>query len=551
MVVNQETMGSLNKSKTGTGMRAISRRQTLKASGSAGAVIAAAQLPGRAHANIEQTLRLVWPYDANSLDPLGMGVQRSTWTVSLHVYDRLLRYDLVKDESGRSVYNPSKLVGEFVASWHVVDDGKAVDFHIREHAQFHDGSPVTAEDVRWSIARAMRASAAAAGLFSATGIKSERQLQAVNERPFRLSLPTASRYIIPYAAIFNKNLGLKHVTEGDPWASEWLKTNSAGGGAYKVSSFRPEQVVLTLNENWRNGFKSLIGRMLFQSVPEATMRVALVERDAADAAMEIPPADSDAVAAWGKAQALAVAMPNQMEFLGLNSGSAPFNNTAVHQAVAWALPYDDICQKIYQGRGKKLYGSNTPPIGGEFPQLTVFNTIIEKAKSLLGGASGFTASLIYSTGKAGYFDQVALAVKENLSKIGIQVNIGRLPGSQFDERIAKRTFDVLVENRTSWFSMPDYWMRTYYTGTGTNILGNFQSTVLQDMLNKLRGDASESEYAARTKEMIELVLDEVPLIPTKSQDPQHPYTQSLVAAVPAFTPRADPDDSMNKASIIH
>jgi len=70
-------------------------------------------------------------------------------------------------------------------------------------------------------------------------------------QPDRLAL---SNLATPLAPIFNSKLARQHATPEDPWAQEWLKTNTAGSGAYTIEIFKPgEQVVLRRNEDWKGG----------------------------------------------------------------------------------------------------------------------------------------------------------------------------------------------------------------------------------------------------------------------------------------------------------
>src|SRR5580698_2926200 len=478
-------------------------------------------LPANAQSR-ENTARIAWPYDTASLDAVGVGAQRSTWSLSLLLYDRLVTYAAIERPDGTRQYDPAQLRPELAESWVISPDSKTVTFHLRAGAKFHDGSPVTAEDVRWSIERALTVKAAA-GVMAVGALKSGEQLKAVDDRTFQVTLPAPNRFAvlvfsIPFAAIINSKLAKQNATAQDPWADEWLKRNAAGGGAYKLESFRNDQVLLTRNDNWVSGAKPGMQQVIFQTVPEAATRGALVERGAADLAVEIPPNDFSAIQDRGQARALAIPMPNQMDFLAMNSQAAPFNDVRVRQAIAYALPYQQIFQSVFRSRGAPLFGATGEPQPAIFPQPSAFNTDIKHGQALLkqaGQSDGFETNLIYSVAKAAYFDPLSLAIRDALGKIGIRVNIDRLPGAQFDERVASRNFQMLLDNRVSWLSLPDYWFTAFYTGTSTSNLGNFASPGLNQMLKDLPGDAPPDVYGEKTREMAKLVLTEVPMIPLR------------------------------------
>jgi peptide/nickel transport system substrate-binding protein len=488
----------------------------------AGAAWPALSLGGASAQGRANTLRIAWPYDTASLDAVGIGAQRSTWCISLHVYDRLVTYETSAGPDGTRQYDPAKPKGELAERWDVSPDSRTITFHLRPGAKFHDGSPVTAEDVRWSIERALNVKGAA-GVMAVGALRSADQLKVIDERTFAVSLPAPNRFAIsvfsiPFAAIINAKVARQNATAQDPWANEWLKRNAAGGGAYKVESFRNDQVVLSRNDDWVNGPKPALQQVILQTVPESATRGALVERDAADIAIEIPPNDFAAIAQRGAARALAIPMRNHMDFIAMNSQSAPFNDARVRQAVAHALPYRQIFESVFRGRGAPLYGGKPEAEPGVFPQPSAFDFDLDKAKALLkeaGRADGFETSLLYSAGKAAYFDPLSLAVRDALGKIGIKVNIERLPGAQFDERTTARTAPMVLDNRVAWLSLPDYWFTAFYTGTQVSNLGNFASSQLDKMLKELPGDAPAQVYGEKTREMSRLVLGEAPMIPIR------------------------------------
>ncbi|MEY9142024.1 ABC transporter substrate-binding protein [Bradyrhizobium elkanii] len=502
----------------------IDRRRLMIAGLGASAAGVGMTLPGlsRAQGGRDDVLRIVWPYDTSSLDPTGVGVQRSTWGVSVHLYDRLVAYAAKDLADGQRAYDPDTLVPELAERWDVSEGGRKITFFLRRNATFHDGSPVTAEDVVWSIRRALNVPAAA-GVMRVGALTSPDQIRALDDFTVQVTLPEPNRFgvsvfAIPFAIIINRKLAEKGATPQDPWANDWLRHNAAGGGAYRLESFRPDQVVLVPNDAWVSGPKPALRQVNFQTVPEATTRVALVERGSADIAIEIPQTDLEAVAQRNKARVVAIPMPNQMEFLAFDTQAAPFSDVRVRQAVAYALPYDQIFKTIFRGKGTPLFAAAADPVGGKFPQAHKFKADLNRAKALLaeaGQGSGFSTSLAYSQSKAAFFDPLALVIRDALGGIGIRVSIERLPGAQFDERVNARTLPMMLENRVAWLSRPDYWFRAFYTGKQTSNLGNYQSPKLEGMLQDLKGDAAPADYDARTAAMSKLVLEEIPLLPLR------------------------------------
>ena len=94
----------------------------------------------------KDTLVLAMAFDdIISLDP-AEAFEISTGELLGNSYDRLLRFD---------VNNPSKLVPDVAVSWAVSADGKTYTFTLKPGLKFASGNPLTAEDVAWSLQRAV------------------------------------------------------------------------------------------------------------------------------------------------------------------------------------------------------------------------------------------------------------------------------------------------------------------------------------------------------------------------------------------------------------
>ena len=102
----------------------------------------------------------------NSLDLHRSGTNRPSYQVTVNIYDRLLTFGTKTMPDGSLSYDYNTLKGELAESWTTAADGMSVDFKIKPNAKFWDGTPVTADDVKWSFDRAL-----ALGGFPATQMK--------------------------------------------------------------------------------------------------------------------------------------------------------------------------------------------------------------------------------------------------------------------------------------------------------------------------------------------------------------------------------------------
>ena len=438
--------------------------------------------------------------------------------MSWHIYDRLVTFALDEPADKIQQYRLDKPQGDLAERWDISGDGRIYTFHLRRAAIFHDGSAVTAEDVRWSLQRAISLPTTRFVL-NLGGLTSEDQIKVVDEATLTITLPKPNRYLLlslstPFAPIMNARQIKPHLTEGDPWGSEWLKGNDAGSGAYRVTTFRPDQVVLERNDKWY-GSRPAMRWAVFQTVPEDTMRVALVERGLADVAIGLTPNAIEGVEHRGKAQLLLIPMPNQFEFLVMNTQSKPFEDVRVRQALAYAIPQQEIFRSVFLGRGTPLFGGSEEVHGASFPQAQSFAYDPKRARDLLtdaGYPNGLDTTLSLCTCKAEYFENLAVALKDHLARVGIRVTIDKFPGARFGELQAAKQMRLYLENQVAWLNLPDYWIRIFYRGNTRSNFSGYANPALDPLLAKADDATSEADYDAAMREMIAIVNRDVPLL---------------------------------------
>jgi len=202
-----------------------------------------------------ETLRYVSGGSVNTLDPTMLGSTREAFAVSMSTYDRLVSFGK-KQQGKNSVFDLDKIRGELAERFVISPNGMKITFYLRKDAKFHDGTPVTAEDVKWSLDRAVTAKSLASSQLVTGSMTNSEQFKVIDASTFEVTLPKPDRLAVAnlattYAIIINSKVAKSYATPEDPWAQDWLKSNTAGSGAYSVESFKPgEQIVLKRNEAW-------------------------------------------------------------------------------------------------------------------------------------------------------------------------------------------------------------------------------------------------------------------------------------------------------------
>ncbi len=476
----------------------MKRRDFLKSAAAAGAATAISapyvSSPSRAQSRLE-TLVFVTEAAPNNFDIHGVGTNRSGYEVSWNCYDRLMSYGKKTEADGSEAYDRDKLVPELAEEWTTGD--MSVTFKLRKNATFHDGTPITAHDVKWSFDRAVTVGGFPTFQMKAGSLEKPEQFVVVDDHTFRVDFLRKDRLTLPdlaviVPAVYNAALIKKYAAPDDPWGLNYTKTKTAGGGAYKVVSWQAgSEVIYERFDDWKSGPLPKIKRVIWRIVPSAGNRRALVERGDADLSFDLPNKDLVELKAEGKVKVSSHPVGNGIFYVGMNVARPPFDNVKVRQAVAYAVPYQKIMDAVLFGQAGPLFGgSDNQAHGITWPQPHGYRTDLDKAKALMAeaGNPGFETTLSFDLGSAGISEPFCVLLQENLAQIGIKTTINKVPGSNWRAELLKKEMPLIANFFSGWLDYPEYFFFWAYHG---------QNAVFNTMSYK---DAAMDAYidAART-----------------------------------------------------
>jgi peptide/nickel transport system substrate-binding protein len=468
-----------------------------------------------------ESLRILSEGGPNSFDPIGLGVNRNAIQVHWNSYDRLVSFGAKTRDDGTLTYDYFAIEPSLAERFEVSEDGKTLTFFLRRDATFHDGSPITAEDVKWSLDRVL-GSPIGRAQFKTGSLVSPEQFVAVDAHTVTVTVPKADRFTLPnlaltFPAIFNAKLAKAHATDADPWANEWLKTNVAGGGPFRLDNFTPGQsYLLSRFEAWKSGPAPGFKRVLWQIAPGAQARREALERGDADLVQDLPPHDVLSLSADSKLRIVGAPMAGAFQFIGMNTQIKPFDDVKVRQAIAYALPYQEMFEAALFKRGHPLFGGSPgEPTSIEFPQPLGYATDLDKAKALLaeaGLAEGFETTFSFEASNAQIGEPVAQLAQEALGKIGIRVTINKVPGGQLGALLEKKQVPLFFEASIAFLADPDYFFRIFYNGPTRWNFGSYQNPEFAALVEQSRFETDKAAYEREVKRMIALAKQDVPII---------------------------------------
>ena len=473
----------------------------------------------------QDTLVIVSEMGPNGLDTMVPTANDHSRMVNWQAYDRLVSSGEKALSDGTISYDSNNITPELAESWEVSADKRTYIFHLRKDATFHDGSPVTADDVKWSFDRAVAAGGFPAVQMGAGSMVDPKQFSVVDDHTFKVTFDdynklTMPDLVVPVPAIINSSLAKKHATKSDPWAFDWVSHNDCGGGAFKVESWIPgQQTVFTRFDAWKSGPLPKLRRVIYRQIASPGTRRALLEKGDVDMSVGLPPKDYAELAKEGKIKVIGVPIQNDLKFIDMNVQMKPFDNPKVRQAISYAIPYQQIMSSALYGRGVGMSGGDpSKPYASTWPVPINHGTDIVKAKTLLteaGFPDGFKTTLSFDLSQATVDEPTAILVQESLAKIGVDVTLQKVPGSTWFAQMASKTMPMVIGEFYGWLDYPDYFFYWNYYGKNNSVFDtmNYVNPAMDKIIDTARFTDDPKIYIDSIGAMVNLAMSDLPRIP--------------------------------------
>lgn len=349
----------------------------------------------------KDTLIIAQRADVKTLDP-----QKSIDTISNKVINLMFESLLTLDEN-------LTVVPQLATSWEQVDNLNTV-FHLRKDVTFHNGEPLTSEDVVFSLNRARSSAQVGYNFTPIIDIKAidKYTVQVTTDKPFGA--------ILKYLSSVGGSIVSKKAVEESGNA---FPQNPIGSGPYKFKEWIPgDKIVVEAFVNYHGEIpknKTLIVR----SIPEVTNRTIALETGEVDIAFDIGIMDRETVKESGDLELLEVEAPSTL-YLGFDNTNPLFQNKKLREAIAYAIDNESLAEFVF--RGAALSGDSPIP-----PVIDVYNPNVKKyaqniplAKELMKEA-GFENGLnieLWTSAQSTWIDMCTI-IQDQLKDIGILAEI--------------------------------------------------------------------------------------------------------------------------------
>jgi peptide/nickel transport system substrate-binding protein len=393
------------------------------------AVLALAMLvigfgPQRTEAKAPIVVTVVQQLDPTSIDPtVATGVE--VGIVNSQHAEQLIRNN-----------DKMQLEGRLAESWEMSEDIKSVTFRLRRGVKFHDGSELTAEDVKFTLDRIKGPSFKSRLAYT---LKDLDRVEIVDKYTVicHLKKPTVGflRNLVRAGGIIPKKV-VERV------GNKAFANHPIGTGPFKFAEWvKDSHVTFEAFDDYWDG-RPKIDRLIFRVIPEASTRVAALLAGEVDVISGITP---DQVKSIKKAKNCTLEPVGGLfiNFLLLNTLKPPFDNVKVRQAVNYAMDVDSIVKHVYGGYATRLRGLYGDKLFSYDPKSWVYPHDVEKAKKLLaegGYPNGIDVKLEYPIGGGvtGLKGDVAEVLQAQLAKANIRVTLKPRDSVKYKESIGRR-----------------------------------------------------------------------------------------------------------------
>ena len=470
--------------------------------------------------NDSTTLTLAINADILTTDPQALN-NGTTTSVLYNVFSNLVKYD-----------DAGEIVMDLAESYELLEDQVTWEFKIREDAVFHDGTPVTAEDVAWSLTRVMTDESSSdymnfSPLAEAVAVD-DYTVHVVSDDPYPIMLQLLCKggaAVLP-KAYFEEN--------GE---EAWL-ANPIGSGPYQLTEYvKDDHVTLVPFADYYGEQNPDWEEVIFRVVPESSTRVGELIAGNVDAVNMVIPTEWERVN--GNEGTAVVNGPSPRVYqLALKTDKGPTADLRVRQAIDLAIDDQTIVDTILQGAGTPMLTRVPSGVNGCNEDLVgKYNYDPERAKELLAEAGypdGFSMKIEAPTGRYTMDAEISQAIVAMLSQVGITVDLQLLESSAYSNVFSAHSAeDGFMTCFGLGFFDASYGMIGYF-GVNTSGESNWNNQEYIDMYYEAEFNMNEEERTQLFQELQQMVADEVPYAIICQIDNSYGVKDSIT-----MTPRLD------------
>ena len=473
-----------------------------------------------------KTLRWSSQGDILTMDPHSQneGLNNS---VSDHIYEPLVT-------RGKDL----KVEPCLALSWQMVD-ATTTRFKLRPNVRFHDGTPFTADDVVFSIERALSPTSNFSPYMQGiTGAKKidDLTVEVTTKGPNPVLLPQLTEVRMMSRAWATKH-NVQKPQDFKNNEETYAARNANGTGPFVLRSREADvKTVMVLNSNWWGKMEGNVNEVVYQPIKQGATRLAALLSGEIDFVLDPDVQDIPRLKQDPKIKILE-GNENRTIFFGFDQwrdelqysnvkGKNPFKDKRVREAFQLALDLNAIKSQVMRGLSTPTNVMFAPQVAGYDKSLDVVKKVDrERARKLLADAGypqGFEVTLDCSNNRYINDERICQAAAAMLAQINVKVRLNSMPRATYFPKIQKfdTSFYLLgwgVPTFDSLYALQSL-LRTVGTGGDGNFnLGKYSNPKVDAAVDALKTETDAAKRVALTKEALTIHQSDVGHIPLHHQ----------------------------------
>ena len=417
--------------------------------------------------------------------------------VKIQMYDTLIR----KTPEGN-------LEPGLAEDWEISDDAMHVDFTIRQGVKFHNGDTMTAEDVAFSLNRAIESS------FTASLTNAMQDAEVLDDTHVRLNLKMPFGPVLQ--CLTDGCMGIVSKRAVEEMGEEFEK-NPVGTGPYQFVEWKSgERIELKAFEDYWRGSPSIKNLTFLVMTNKNTAAIAL-ENGEIDVLYAPSSSDREHLMSLPNVQYLETEVASYYYVLAFNTESEIFSNQKLREAISYAINREDIVLGALDGMGAPVEMPIAPNAFGYDPDFQGHPYDVDKAKELMAEAGypdGLTVTI--KLNQSSVYTRPAEIVQAQLREIGINLEFELMERSAYLTDVTTDcNYDITLYMFSNAYDDADYvfYGRLYSENIGSTNYTRYSNPEVDEMIMQARTSSDEEERMQLYEQISQVVIDDVPFIP--------------------------------------
>jgi len=462
--------------------------------------------------------------DSATLNPL-LAIDDASFMVTNQIFNSLIERAFVDGQLGYK--------GDLAEEWNVSPDGKAIYFRIVRNATWHDGYPLTAEDVKFTLELYLKEPLPQSPFFRVID-----RVETPDNYTVIIRLKQPSPTFIPLALAFWRNHMIlpKHLYEGTNITTNPYNLRPIGSGPFKFVEWRKgDYILLERNENYFKAGLPCLDKIIFKQLPNTEAMLSALSTGEISAVTLVPEVNLDQVRSMAGVKLFPIFTGlGLVLYIGINTQKYPLSIKEVRQALNYAINREEIIKLALGGVGRVQRGIFSSELGPFHNPDVGYDYNPDKANQILDslgfkrGPDGIRVTpngtklsfrLFFTAGDLPRM-RASEIVKEQLKRIGVEI----IPQS-FDWPTLRDMITVKYDFDLVWFGHatgpdPDR-LYVYYHGSAIQP-GNwnyirYNNSEVNKLWDLSRTIVDQNKRAEIFREIEKIVMEDAPVIPIQER----------------------------------